>query len=201
MIKKIIKAIKNPVYTFRFVFNVFRRRFMIHRIEQDGKVFFKYKGVLYPEHLFRKKASAYINEKALLYCKGNGIDVGAGAWPLKGAYAIEDNPHENAYKLNRFEENSLDFVFSSHCVEHLDRWPEAIGLWIDKLKSGGVLFIYVPHESMVLWRPGEAMGLQHVWSPTYKVLNPWLEKHNMRIVEFEPKHDQYWSFHIVAKKI
>ena len=170
------------------------------KVIKNEEVFLKYKGELYPEYLFKKKASAYIKDKALLYCNGAGIDIGAGAWPLAGAHAIENVSEENAYKLDKFLDSSLDFVFSSHCLEHLEHWQGALKLWIQKLKPGGTLFLYLPHESMIMWRPWEVFGLQHVWSPTWQILNPFLETHGLEIVDYEPKRDRYWSFYIIAKK-
>ena len=200
MVSKNFRAIKNPIYSAKYAYNIFRRRFLVKRVINNGEVFFKYKGELYPEYLFKKKASAYIKNKALEYCKGIGLDIGAGAWPLESAKAIENIPEENAYRLDKISDASLDFVFSSHCLEHLERWQDALCLWIKKLKSGGILFLYLPHNSMVMWRPGEVMGIQHTWSPTWQVLNPFLELNDMLIVDCEKNRDRYWSFYVVAKK-
>lgn len=170
------------------------------KVIQNSEAFLKYKGGLYPEYLFKKKGSAYIKDKALEYCKGVGVDIGAGAWPLEGARVVENIHEENAYRLDKIADASLDFVFSSHCLEHLERWQDALKLWIGKLKHGGALFLYLPHESMVMWRPGEIYGLQHVWSPTWQVVNPFLESAGTRVIDYEPNRDRYWSFYIIAKK-
>jgi len=199
--RKLFKALANPPLAFRRAANLIKKKIFLKRIVKDEEYFVGYKGELYPDYLFRKKGSNYIKEKALKYCKGRGIDIGAGAWPLEGAFAIENIPEENAYKLDRFPDASLDFIFSSHCVEHLEKWPEALLLWIKKLKSGGILFLYMPHESMKLWRPGSIYGMGHVWSPTWQVLNPFLEKSGMEILEYESGRDKFWSFHIAARKI
>lgn len=200
MVKRILRALSKPSYSYRFLRNKIKRKFFLKKVEKNGEYFFKYKGVLYPEYLFRKKALAHIKEKALKYCKGKGIDVGAGVWPIEGATPIENILEENAYKLDKFEDNSLDFVFSSHCIEHLDKWADAISLWVQKLKNGGTLFLYMPHKSMELWKPGEIFGMGHVWSPSWEVLVSFLEKSGMEILELEKDRDSYWSFHIAARK-
>ena len=189
-----------PSLAFLFLKNGIKKRLFLKRVEKKDGSCLKYKGELYPEYLFQKKASSYIKDKALRYCRGKGIDVGPGAWPLEGAIPIKDTPEENAYKLDRFQDGSLDFVFSSHCLEHLASWQEALLLWIRKIKPGGILFLYLPHESMVLWRPGEIFGMAHAWSPTWQVLNPFLEQTGMDITEYEPGKDKFWSFRIVARK-
>ena len=200
MARKLIKALKNPYLAFLYFKNGIKKKLFLKKIIKDGEVYFKYGKEVYPEYLFRKKASSYIKDKALRYCRGRGIDVGAGAWPLEGAIPIENVPEENAYKLDRFRDNSLDFVFSSHCLEHLDKWQGALSLWIRKIKPGGILFLYLPHESMKLWRPGEIFGMAHVWSPKWEILVPFLEKAGLKILEYEKNRDRYWSFHIIARK-
>lgn len=200
MVKRILKALSKPAYSVRFLRNEIRKKFLLKKIEKGGQVFFQYKGNLYPEYLFKKKAQEHIKDKALFYCKGRGIDVGAGVWPLDGALPIENIPEENAYKLDNFADNSLDFVFSSHCLEHLTKWQKALSLWIRKIKKGGILFLYMPHKSMQLWKPGEIYGMGHAWSPSWEVLIPYLEKNGMEILEYEKSRDNYWSFHIVARK-
>ena len=79
-----------------------------------------------------------------------GLDIGCKIWPLEGAVGIDNHPDENAYKLDRWADNSLDFIFSSHCLEHLDRWEDALTLWCQKIKKGGVIFGRLPHSSMEL---------------------------------------------------
>ncbi|OGF69629.1 hypothetical protein A3H65_04040 [Candidatus Giovannonibacteria bacterium RIFCSPLOWO2_02_FULL_45_14] len=197
---KILKAFLNPALAYYSLRNKIRKELFLKKIERSGEVYLSYKDELYPEYLFKKKGSAQIHKRALLYCRGRGIDIGAGAWPLSGAKAIENITEENAYKLDRFPDNSLDFVFSSHCLEHLERWREALSLWNLKLKKGGALFLYLPHESMKLWKPREIFGMGHVWSPTWQTLIPFLEKKGMKIKEFEPNRDKFWSFHIAARK-
>ena len=198
--RKLVNAFLHPVLAFRYIGNELKKKLFLKKIIKDGAVCYKYGKEVYPEYLFQKKASSYIKDRALKYCRGKGIDIGAGAWPLEGAIPIENVPEENAYKLDRFGDNSLDFVFSSHCLEHLKKWDKALLLWIQKLKPEGILFLYVPHESMRLWRPGEIFGMAHVWSPTWQVLAPFLERAGMEILEYEKNKDRYWSFHIVAKK-
>lgn len=199
MVGKLKKVLSNPRFALRYGIAVVRRLRM-RRVVKDGKEYIAYKGELYPDFLFKKKAMKGIEEKARAYCTGTGLDIGAGAYPYPGATPIENRPGENAYELGRFRDGSLDYIFSSHCLEHLEHWHEALGLWVRKLSQGGVLFLYVPHESMALWRPGEACGIQHAWSPTHEVLVPFLEARGMQVIEYEPFRDHLYSFHIVAKK-
>lgn len=201
MITKIIKIIQNPkkiVIWISFVTN----RMLVRKKYQNSQMFYKYKNELYPGYLNQGNAMSFIVEKAKAYCKGKGIDVGADKWPFPGAIAIQNQTDKNAYKLDHFNNSSLDYVFSSHCLEHLEDWQTALKLWIKKLKQNGVLFLYLPHKSMKLWNPGGPwVGLGHRWTPTCDILVDFLASEGMEIIEHDPGKDEYWSFHVVSKKI
>jgi predicted SAM-dependent methyltransferase len=164
-------------------------------------IYYKYKGELYPEYLNKGNAMSFIIDVTKKYCVGRGIDIGAGAWPFPGAIPIDNDPDQNAYKLDRIKDNSLDYVFSSHCLEHLEKWQTALDLWIRKLKSGGILFLYLPHKSQKLWRPGSpGVRSLHKWVPTVELICPVLESKGMKFLEVNVEKDRFWSFHIVAIK-
>ena len=208
MIHKIKKAVRNPkkvVSYFLEVIEKTRRELkqkQVKRVEENGEIFYLYKGDLYPGYLNNGNAASLIKDKAEKYCIGKGIDVGASKWPLPGAIPIQNEQHQNAYKLDNFPDGSLDFVFSSHCLEHLDKWQDALKLWIQKLRINGILFLYLPHKSMRLWNPkGPWVGSNHKWIPSCEVINQFLTEHQMLVLEYNPDKDKYWSFHVVAKRI
>lgn len=198
---KLRKALENPGQILPYVSRVLLRALLIRRLEQNGKAFFKYKGTLYPVHLANKSAAPFIFDKARCWCQGRGIDIGGGKSPFPGAELIENAADQNAYCLDRYADQSLDYVFSSHCLEHLDRWQQALKLWISKIKPGGILFLYLPHQSMALWQPrGLWVGTEHKWSPSAEILLPFLRAAGLNIIDYQPNKDAYWSFHIVARK-
>ncbi|MFQ5806772.1 MAG: methyltransferase domain-containing protein [Phycisphaerae bacterium] len=173
----------------------------IERVIEKGRAYYLYDGSRYPEEVARGNAMDHIGDHALTFCKGKGLDIGANKWPLPGAHPVENRETENAYRLDRWADGALDFVFSSHCLEHLAQWRTALALWVSKLKPGGVLFLYLPHHSMTLWRPGSPwVGDDHVWSPSAEVLVPFLEALGMTMIEVDPGPDDYFSFHIVARR-
>lgn len=198
-LKRVLKAIVRPGAAWAALRASWRDRVTL--VERDGARYYRYRGALYPERLNMGEAVAGIREKALQYCAGRGLDVGAGSWPLPGAIPVQEEAGRNAYSLDEFADGSLDFVFSSHCLEHLDRWPEALALWSRKLKPGGVMFLYLPHESMLLWRPGAPwVKDHHKWIPTAEAVAHLLAVNGLELAERGPERDEWWSFYLIARK-
>ncbi|MEW5950886.1 MAG: methyltransferase domain-containing protein [Elusimicrobiota bacterium] len=176
-------------------------KLFLKKITINGNVYYSYKGYIYPQYLNKGNAVSFIKNKALKYCVGKGLDIGAGSWPLPGAIPVRDEELLNAYKLDIFEDGSLDYVFSSHCIEHLKYWKKALKLWVKKIKKGGIIFIYAPHKSMKLWLPlSPWVGEDHKWSPDFLILKEFLEELGCEILSFEPERDIYWSFYLIAVK-
>ncbi|CAK0773985.1 hypothetical protein CCP3SC1_720007 [Gammaproteobacteria bacterium] len=150
----------------------------------------------YPGYLLGGDAAAFCRYHAQRYCQGQGVDVGAGRTPFPGARPVEDRFEENAYHL-REPNQSLDYVFSSHCLEHLDRWPEALREWRRVLKPGGVLYLYLPHPACRMWRPTHLP--YHVWQPEPDPLAAHLKTLGFEVVEVSLIPDAYLSFHLVAR--
>ena len=59
----------------------------------------------------------------------------------------------------------LDFIFSSHCLEHLADPIAALEHWKESLRPGGVLFLYLPHPDMEYWRPENCRKHRHLFYP------------------------------------
>lgn len=198
--RRIIKLLRHPKKIFYWLsYNLDKNK--VRLISVDGQNFFQYRDELYPEYLNNGNAMSFIKEKAIRYCTGKGIDIGADKWPFPGAIPIQNEVHQNANKLDSFENDSLDYVFSSHCLEHVDDWKGALNLWITKLKPGGILFLYLPHKSNKLWRPGGPwVGMGHKWVPTHQKIIKFISTKGMGIIEYTDEKDEYWSFQVVARK-
>ncbi|MEI8393234.1 MAG: methyltransferase domain-containing protein [Rhodospirillaceae bacterium] len=151
----------------------------------------------YPGYLHHGEAAAFCRYHAKRYCLGAGIDVGAGRWPFPGAHAVEDGPEENAYRL-KATDASQDYVFSSHCLEHLERWSDALLEWRRVLKPGGILYLYLPHPACRMWNT-EILH-HHVWQPEPDALPAHLESIGFEILESSLFPDAYLSFFVVARR-
>ncbi len=133
------------------------------------------------------------------YCLGKGVDIGCSKWPLEGARGVEYTPQEDAYKLNEKNE-SLDFVFSSHLFEHLERPFDAVEEWHRVLKSHGVIFFYLPHPVCKMWLKKNLTC--HLWNPDPYVMEEHFKKDkrfNVEYITYQP--DGMMSFAVVVRKV
>lgn len=155
---------------------------------------YTYKGGLFPDYLKRGNACQHIATTARHFCIGRGVDVGANEWPLVGAIPIDQKNGGDAMALGHTE---LDFVFSSHCLEHLEKPQRALGHWFDCLRPGGVLFLHLPHPDMTYWRPENCAKHRNIWYPQAAVRK--VRTAGFRDV-IHSERDLSWSFSIVGFK-
>lgn len=73
------------------------------------------------------------------YCKGEGLDIGYGSDPIVPDVYGWDAENGDAQFLHGVEDESLDYVYSSHCLEHLWDVRTAIHNWFRVLKRGAIL--------------------------------------------------------------
>lgn len=107
--------------------------------------------------------AAKIKYDIVAYTRGKGIDLGCGpnkAFPHfigvdsckdTELFHIEIKPDvvcEDACKLDFIDAGTLDFVFSSHLLEHIEDTHAALTEWWSRLKVGGHLVLYLPHRDL-----------------------------------------------------
>jgi predicted SAM-dependent methyltransferase len=100
-------------------------------------------------------------------CKGSGYDVGYSKpeWKLPGAIGIDLADIKDEYNADNLPEQKVDFIFSSHCLEHVPNWSRTLQYWIDHVKIGGIIFLYLPDMSQKYWRPWSNFKHNHVFTP------------------------------------
>lgn len=108
------------------------------------------------------------------YCKGKGIEIGASGYPIKinsrqikkilyvdwvdrnidtTIGTVEGVPYvhvdiiDDAEKLDKIRDKSLDFIIHCHVLEHCRNPINVIRTQMSKLRRGGVLFIALPNKS------------------------------------------------------
>lgn len=82
------------------------------------------------------------------FCKGEGLDIGFGSDLITKNAKGYDFEHGNAQYLKGVKDNSFDFVYSSHTIEHLPDPAEGIKNWFRVVKPRGYLVLYLPHRDL-----------------------------------------------------
>jgi predicted SAM-dependent methyltransferase len=125
----------------------------------------EFRGKQYPRFQSLGNASQFAIPFAIHVCKGKGYDIGFGKdeWKLPNAIGIDRNLH-NSYHADSLPDEQVDYIYSSHCLEHVDDWVTTLQYWISKLKVGGVLFLYLPDFSQTYWRPWHNSKHKHCFT-------------------------------------
>ena len=162
-----------------------------------------YRGRFYADYLTVGGAAHAIFPEALKYCRGQGVDVGAGLWSLPGAIPVDVSRGPGLGRsMADFGDGSLDYVFSSHCLEHIESWRQSLGEWIRKLKPEGYLFLYLPHPDCAIWQPDSPFVKDgHKWIPTPEKIKQTLGELDCEIVEFDDGPDAMQSFYVCGRKL
>ena len=119
----------------------------------------------YPKFQSEGNAAKFATPYALQVCRGIGYDVGCNkkGWKFPGAIPI-DLAFDDEYHALNLPKKDVDYIFSSHCLEHVDCWVEVMDYWYKILKFGGVLFLYLPDYTQEYWRPWNNRKHKHVLS-------------------------------------
>ena len=91
------------------------------------------------------------------YTAGRGLDLGCGLFKTFPHFIGVDNGHhwgnqgvdvmvDTCEDLSIFADNSMDFVFSSHLLEHITDYEAALKEWWRVIKTDGYLILYLPHK-------------------------------------------------------
>lgn len=117
---------------------------------------------------------------------GVGIDIGGKPdplvlyrelFPFVQSIRTWDMEDGDAQQLAGLDDNSFDFVHSSHCLEHLNDPLEGLQNWLRVAKPGGYLVITVPDED--LYEQGvfpSTFNADHKWTFTISKTHSWSER-------------------------
>ncbi len=157
--------------------------------------------------------AAKIKYEVVRYTRGRGLDLGCGNCKLYSHFIGVDNGHHfgtdgadvvlDCEKLDLFASEALDFVFSSHLLEHITDYKAALQEWWRVLKPGGHLVVYLPHKKFYpnLGQSGSNPHHKHDFLPSditdamSKVSSDW-----DLLVNEERDQDQEYSFLQVYEK-
>ena len=152
------------------------------------------------------------------YCQGCGLDVGYGGDPILPSAITVDwlvpaaqvgnhplNLGGDAMSLYWFNDDVLDYVFSSHCLEDFKDTESVLREWIRVVKPGGYLVLFLPDEQVYRKHcatTGQPYNCAHKiddFSLSYVKHILLNEIGNVEIVHENPLVDVY-SFELVARK-
>lgn len=106
--------------------------------------------------------------------KGDGLDIGCGPDPVFPDAMPFDVKDGDANHITDYIKKQFDFVYSSHCLEHMVDAKAAILEWWQLVKPGGVLFLLVPDED--LYEQGfwpSRFNRDHKWTFTIAKHRSW----------------------------
>ena len=157
-----------------------------------------FKGDVYPAFQAKGYAAQFAIPYAMHVCKGLGYDIGCmkKEWAFPGAIPIDKSFFDGSEALC-LPFKGVDYIFSSHCLEHLDDWVEALNYWTSLIKPGGVLFLYLPHPEQKYWLPWFNRKHRHSFTP--KLIKDYMIDHSYKNI-FNSEIDLNHSFMIMGEK-
>jgi predicted SAM-dependent methyltransferase len=157
----------------------------------------QYKEHTYPSFQSEGNAAQFAIPYAKHVCIGTGVDIGCNRleWSFPGSLPVD--PIINGYDALNFPYDNLDYIFSSHCLEHLYNWVNVLDYWTSKLKVGGVLFLYLPDYSQEYWKPWNNRKHLNIFSPI--IIKDYLEDRNYNTI-FTSQVDLNNAFMVMAEK-
>jgi predicted SAM-dependent methyltransferase len=138
------------------------------------------------------------------YTRGRGLDLGCGpskAFPhfigvdngvdteLFGIQIQPDLRLRTCEKLDMFADGSMDFIFSSHLLEHIEDYNSALKEWWRVITDGGHLVLYLPDEDEYpkVGQPGA--NPDHKWNVNYeRVVEAMQPLSSWDLIEFEKRN-------------
>ena len=150
--------------------------------------YIEYKGQKYPKWQSEGFASQFVFPFATKVCQGIGVDVGCmkTEWAYPGSIPVDITFNDGYDAMNLPKVGELDYIFSSHCLEHLPNWVDTLDYWYDCLKPEGCLFLYLPDmDAQEYWQPWNNRKHTHYFNS--HIFN-----------EYFKKSDKNWSNYIIS---
>lgn len=137
------------------------------------------------------------------YTRGRGLDLGCGphkAFPhfigvdsgkdteLFGIQMKPDIVVPDCSKLDMFADESMDFIFSSHLLEHIEDYASALEEWCRVVKHGGYMCLYLPDEDEYPKVGEEGANPDHKWNVSYDKVMAAMPG-TWQLVKFEKRND------------
>lgn len=148
------------------------------------------------------------------YTRGRGLEIGCGQEKAYAHFIGVDNGHHfgrgaadivaEADRLSLFADDSMDFVFSSHVLEHMEDMGKALQEWGRVIKPGGYLVLYVPSANLYPKCGEPGANPDHKWDVYADTIITLLESgpYEWEEIEREERSDgNEYSFFEVYRKL
>lgn len=154
------------------------------------------------------------------YTRGRGIDLGCGLYKTFPHFIGVDNGADEALfghpirpdikvktceDLGLFASQSLDFIFSSHLLEHVEweKVPATLKEWMRVIKVGGHLVLYLPDEDQYPKVGEPDANPDHKWNVSYeRVVEAMRKAGGWSLVEFQKRDQGFeYSLYFVFRKV
>ena len=125
-----------------------------------------YKNKTYPKFQSEGNAAKFAIPYAQQVCSGTGVDIGCmnKEWAFPNSISI-DIKFNNGFDALNLPDIKLNYIFSSHCLEHIPNWVSVMDYWYSKLEKEGVLFLYLPSYTQEYWRPWNNRKHLNIFTP------------------------------------
>lgn len=139
---------------------------MLEKVNFNGKDYLSFQAM--------GNAAQFAMPFAKYLCKGFGYDIGCSKkeWSFPGSYPI-DIAFNDGFHADNLPNLKADYIFSSHCLEHIENWVDTLNYWYSKLNDEGVLFLYLPDFSQEYWRPWNNKKHKVIFTPT--IINEYMK--------------------------
>lgn len=161
--------------------------------------FIEFNGKKYPKFQSEGFAAKFAFPFAYQVLGGKGYDIGCNRLEWCYPTAIPIDPLLCEWDAYNLPDGQVDYIFSSHCLEHLKDWVEAIEYWATKIKSDGVMFLYLPHPAQEYWLPWN--NRKHIHSLDPELIEKFLIESGLWENVFVTKgYDANHSFYVICNK-
>lgn len=150
--------------------------------------------------------SAKIRWEIVKYTRGKGLDIGCGAWKqfphwigvdnrvdtqLFGQQMDPDVTVNTAEDLSLFASESMDFVFSSHLLEHIpyEKVASTLKEWMRVIKPKGYLVLYLPDEDEYPKVGAEGANPDHKWNVNRQRVLEAMESLSWDLVDYQKRNE------------
>ena len=162
--------------------------------------------------------SAKIKWELVPYTRGRGLDLGCGPYkPFAHFIGVDNGHHAQMFgwqfkpdlivntceKLDLIATQSMDFVFSSHLLEHIEDYRAALREWWRVVKPNGFLCLYLPHGDFYpnIGTTGANPDHKHDFRPA-DIVEAMGDLKGWDLVEKQDRNEgNEYSFFMVFKKL